>query len=693
MSTPLPTAPNQSTPIPASIRGRFRRAIRVSLVIACATGGAAGSLAFQTNRNPTATTAKPDEPVSPGIAPPNGEPVPNLVGAPFAARIDTLIRAGCYADALAACREAPRTTFGADECPLAYREALSLEGLGKWKDADAAFKKAEGDTNAGAWARAILGRARCAVAQDSFPAAWVFLNRVLLRTGHPECRGTKVYEEALSIRARLAVLEAGAVPALGPLNADALAWPSLRVSADQYLDWLPTDSATGSPASGAVGEVVEVHHNVESHGTPEVTVRLSSRPAIDVLRAVAAAAGLEIRADNNASTFLTATVGPVEVERLPLGELLGSLTERDGIAWTIQSGTLQLTHAPRVTEPDATADLLRRVLAIAPEHPATAATRVTLANLDAHAGRIRSAARGYKQVIEIRSSRPEATHAAYNLGLLELKEGNRASARSRFLEVIDRAPGTHWADLGWCWVARTHLDGGDTVSARSAYRTALNGNTKEALSAAALGVCTCDLLDGSDESARSLLRDTRLSVRESHAMLGTFYESLLRYRGAPTESRRELLLTAIEGSNHGRAFGPAGVYFVGRVYAELGLAQQMCDLYDTAINDARGPFALRMTFTAAARYDHLDMRKQARTRYAALAAADPDTFGAQSELRLAALDAREGNGAEAVRRCRSLLNRAGVERTEVLAVMGHGYELQKKFGHAAECFAGRVPGK
>ncbi len=692
MST-TPATSNEPAPDPTAIprHSRLGQVFRAALVVACAAGGAAGSFAIRTKLNPTeAAAVEADEPVSPGIAPPTGEPVPNLASAPLAARIDTLIRAGCYADALAACREAPRNTFGADECPLAYREALCLEGLRKWKDADAAFKKAETDANAGASARALLGRARCAVAQNSFPAAGAFVDRVLLRTGHPECKGTNVYAEALSMRAQLAVLAAGAAPALDPFDADALAWPSLRVSADRYLDWLPTDVPTVNPVPHA-GRDIEIHRNAESHGLPEVTARLSARSALDMLRTIATAADMEVRVENDLAALLAATVGPVEVERLPFGELLSSLTDRAGIAWEIRSGTLRLTHASRAAEPDALADALRRVLALAPEHPAAGATRVTLANLDAHAGRIRSAARGYKQVIETGSSAPEMTHAAYNLGLLELKEGDRGGSRARFLEVIDRAPGTRWADLGWCWVARTHLDGGDTASARSAYRTALNGKTKEAMSAAALGMCTCDLLENSDESALALLRETRFSTRESHAMLATFYEALLRYRSAPTESRRELLLTAIEYANDGRAIGPAGVYFIGQVYAELGLTQQMSDLYDTATDSARGPFVLRMTFAAAEQYDSLDKRKQARTRYAALAAADPDEVGARAELRLAAIDARDGNGAEAVRRCRALMYRADIERAAVLAVMGHGYELQKKFGHAAECFAGRVP--
>ncbi len=379
-------------------------------------------------------------------------------------------------------------------------------------------------------------------------------------------------EEALHLRARLAVLELGAVPALDALDAEALAWPSLRATTDKYLDWLPTEIAAVSPSPPVAPDGVEVDRKPEAPGAPEVTVRTSDRPALAPLRAVAAAAGLEVRADDATLTLLAAPAGAVEVERLALNDLLASLCEAAGVAWGVRGETLLLTRGAHAAGADATADALRRVLAAAPEHPAAGATRVTLANLDSRAGRTRSAARGYKQVHEVVGNAPEATFAAYNLGLLELKEGNRNAARSRFLEVIDRRPDTRWADLGWCWVARTHLDADDLPSARHAYQSALDGKTPEAKSAAALGLCVCDLLEDGDPTAR--LRDTRFSSRESHAVLAAFFEALVRHRAAPTESRRELLLTALDATDAARTLGPAGLYLAGRVYGELGLAQR-----------------------------------------------------------------------------------------------------------------------
>ncbi|VTR96405.1 hypothetical protein : [Gemmata massiliana] len=682
---------------------KSRRLVGVGLFLLCAGGGTAAGIAY-TNKikhaEAAAAAAEAEEHADAHAGDAHakdahgkgahGKGAHGPADASLATRIDTLIRSGSYSEALGLVRTAPPKTFGHDAAPLAYREALCLEGLGKWKDADAAFKKAEADTNVGAWARALLGRARCAVATDESQTARALADRVLVRSGHPECRGTKVYEEALHLRAQLAVRELGGGRDVDPLDADALAWPVMLLSPDKSLDWLTTDTPPVSPIPDAGRDLVEFHRT-DSHGTAEITARLSVRPAIQVLRAIAKAAGLAVRAENDVIAALAAPIGPIEVERLPLGEVLSAVTDRAGVVWDIRGETLILTRGSRPTEAGTTAEAIRRLLVLAPEHPMGEATRVTLANIDLRAGRFRAATSGYKQVLESAGNSQDVTHAAFNLGLLELKDGVRNAARARFLEVIDRAPGTRWADTAWYWIGRTYLDGDAPELARRAYMTALEGKTKEVTSGAALAVIACDLLTGDDETATDRLRDTRFSNREAHANLAAFFERLVQYRIAPTESRRELLLTALKGANEVRGLGPAGAYLAGRVYLELGMGQQMSNLYDATVETARGPIALRMLFDTAERYDRLGAHKPARSRYLAIAAADPEGLGALAELRLAAMAAREGQGVEAVRRCRTIVDRAAVSRSELLAVMGRGYEIQKKHGLAAECFSGRVP--
>jgi hypothetical protein len=140
--------------------------------------------------------------------------------------IDVLIRAGSYSDALAQCRRMMVEAPVSRHRPLAYREALCLEALGRLKEAGAAYHRAEPQSgDRGAWAVAVLGQARCAVARGDLSTANDHLDRVAVRTGHPDCVATHIAEECQVLRARVEILGSGTVVAMDPLEPRGLAWP------------------------------------------------------------------------------------------------------------------------------------------------------------------------------------------------------------------------------------------------------------------------------------------------------------------------------------------------------------------------------------------------------------------------------------------------------------------------------------
>lgn len=606
--------------------------------------------------------------------------------------ISTLVRAGCYSEALAMCKASAAQAPDARRS-LAYREAVCLEALGRLKEAGAAYRRAElTEGNHAASARAVLGQARCAVAADDLTSAQNLLDRVVLRSGHPDCAGTHVFEECLFLRARLDALRLGPVRALDPLDPDAVAWPALSGALDRYAEWLPPDTPPAGSVGTTGGPSAEAHRAAGAAGGFEVTVHLGERPVADALRALAAAAGLKLQTDAATAAAMAKEVVALDVEGMPLGDVLGALVGRFGAGWKVEGDVL--TVAPAEAVPGdrlAVAKSFRRALAAAPAHPRALAVRVWLANFEFVAGRGREAAKEYQNVLDTAPEAPEVPHAVYNLGLAELRAGALQSARSRFVDLVDRAPRTRWAEYGWWWVGRTHLDVGDRAAAKRAFQTALGGRTREVTSAAAIGICACELLDGKDEPARAALGESRLAVREEHIALGTLFEALLRYRAGPTAGRRTELSNALRAAADGRALGPGGAYLVGRVYRDLGQPEKTAALYDAATESIRGPLAVRMTFDAAEWYDLSERRDAARQRYLAVAATDPKGLGPKAELKLAGMALRNGNADECVRRCRALIDRPGVERLEVLSLMGRGYEVRRNYRLAAECFGGRVP--
>lgn len=693
---PAPTAPapasdptsTESPPVATPRRSLRRRLAKPGLVLLCLLIGVASGVVAQSKF----TKVPEPEPAKEYVTKPEPVPVADLTPQSALTRIDTLIGAGAFREALTTCKAAPRAGT-ADERAMAYREAICLEALDRLKEAKDAYHRAEPpEGNVAAWARAMLGQARCAAAADDLASAQALLDRVVLASGHPDCKDSHVLEECLFLRARLEALRLGAVRRLDPLDPDAIAWPPLDGSLDQYQEWLSPDTlpavSVGIPAGP---NVLEARRTAGVSGGFAVTAHCAERPVAQTVQAIAGAAGLTLHMDATTATAL-AKPGTLDVESLPLGDVLDALLGRFGVGWKIEGKALTVAPAAAVpTVREAAAKSFRRALTTAPAHPRVVAVRVWLANFDFVAGRVREAQKEYLHVLETSPETPETPHAVYNLGLAELRLGALQSARSRFVDLVDRGARTKWADYGWWWAGRTHLDVGDPAAAKKAFQTACSGNTPEVTSAAALGMCACELLEGNDDPARVALRGSRLVARDDHMALETAFESLLRYKATPTEGRRVILLADLSATGDARAIGPGGVYLAGRIYRELGMPEKTAAIYDAATDSIRGPLAMRMTFDAAEWYDLIDRYEPARQRYLAVAAVDPKGLGSKAELRLAGIALRLGNADECLRRCRAVLDRPGVERGEVLSLMGRGYEQQRNYRLAAECFAGRVP--
>jgi tetratricopeptide (TPR) repeat protein len=604
--------------------------------------------------------------------------------------IDTTIRAGSYTEALELCRRARVEQPRARHRGLAYREAVCLEALGRLKEAADSYRHAElapGDR--AMWVGAVLGQVRCALASGDAPAAQTHLDRAALRAGHPDCAGTHVAEECLFLRARLAALRLGPVRAMDPFAPTAVAWPPLAAPGDKCFDWLPPDGPIGPSAGPIDPNTVRIHPVA---GAFVVTAHLAERPVAAVVRELARAAGLKLEMGDPAAEVLAKDSVVVDVESAQLGDVLDALVTGCGAGWKIDGDTLVValgSTAP--VERAAVARAFQRAVEAVPGHPSVLSARVWLANFEFEAGRPRAAAPAYLHLIEAAPEAPETPYAVYNLGLAELSTGALQAARSRFVDLADRAPRSQWADYAWWWVGRTHFDVGDFTASKRAFEGARTGRTREVLSAAAIGVCALELLDGTEERARAALEAQRGDPRPIHAALRDAFEAVLRYRGGPTPSRKAAVLATLREAGDLSALGPGGTLIAGRAYRDLGQSERTVALFDAAAVATRGPLAQRMAFDVAEWYDLLAQNDPARQRYLAIAVSDPRGLGPKAELRLAEMALREKKVDECLRRCRGLLARDGVERAAVLAVMGRGYEQKKNYRAAADCFAGRVP--
>ncbi|HEX4608163.1 MAG TPA: hypothetical protein VH092_08150, partial [Urbifossiella sp.] len=353
-STPATPEPAAAAAPPEPTPARRRRVGRPVILVAAALllGAGVGTAGRLVGSDRSAAEPEP-ELTDPG-------PPPPPVSGPE--QVDAAIRAGNFAAGLAACRELPRTAFGGHEQPLAYREGLCLEGLGKTAEAAAAYARAaEGYATPGVWGWAVLGQARCAAAAGDLAAAGRAISRVALQSG----ANHDLLDECLHARGRLAVAGLKVVQSPDPLNIDTLAWSQagddLAGSAGRLLPPAHPPGQTDPPAA------VTVFRRWRNPGRILVSGHVREGAAADVIRAVAAAIGVTVRIDPEAEGRLPAAGVGMDVVTAPHAEILTALTEPYGAEWVIAGGELRVGPAVPTGRGDAEA-ALRRALQYAPGH-------------------------------------------------------------------------------------------------------------------------------------------------------------------------------------------------------------------------------------------------------------------------------------------------------------------------------------
>ena len=609
-------------------------------------------------------------------------------------RIDELLVYGRYTAALEACREQLEPGGDKQTPALVCRTALCLQGLGRWDEAAAEYARVRHAASVEAVVAAI-GRVRCAIEAKDFEAATRHLSELVLVSGAPAFQEHKALEEAVYLRAFLAVARLRTPPAPDPFDATTAAWPPFDEPLERLLKWLaPVAEKKDAPEPGQpADQPLQVDRAAPGVEAQLVSARQAKGDALRLVQDLARQAGLGLHVSAEAEARLSAYRTAVVVDELPVPELLDALAEPNGVAWRIRGTSLELEvpegPSPRTARAQ---EVLRRAIAAYPEHLFGPTAAVTLGNLALRERAFREAARWYRRVLVDFPHSPATRDAAFNLGLTLYSVGEFAAAGPQFREAIDRSDDPVRAALGWWWLGRSHLDAAEPAPALQAFRKALALRSGEVRGAAVVGTAAAHLILGDDRAAAATLEDYRSFLRGASVwVVADFLDALGRFRSGGHQSAGRDLLSALPPFADGRAFGLAGIYLAGQAYRELGQDDRMIALYEAAAEHAKGVLAVRMTLAVAEYLDELGEVGPARQRYLAVAAAGPGEPGAIARFRLAGLALRAGSPDDCLALCRTVIDSAGVDRRELLRLMGRAYERKQQPLLAAQCFAGTFP--
>jgi tetratricopeptide (TPR) repeat protein len=547
-------------------------------------------------------------------------------------RGDELVREGRYEAAL----HHYRSLGSADPLRvppgLALRIAICHEGLGLWDEALAGYRAVAGSHDPTAVSAAILGQSRVWVRLKDFAAAEPLLRSLMIPSGDRSPMPRDTVAEVTMLHA--------------------------IVVAEQLLT-----HSNHPPAAGLhpVGNLIE----------------WSLGDAVDWSEAKPADSPADSPATDPAAVLPQTTL-PTEPQR---------------------EGTVTLPpHEGAVERPqrDAAATVLSAALALFPNHRLAGPARFARAELAAADGRFREAAEQYSSLTR-RSTSPLAVHAAFNAALAYHHLGDLTAACRSLEVVVHGAPGHELHTQSLILLGRTLMDRGEYREAsHHLKRAAESRHQPEDQARATVFLAMAQLLDGHPHEAAESLFAHRLqfqdpAIRNAAALMTSI--ACWRTATGPARTREAAFLfrsiVAIEADSEW--LGPTGQLLLGQAMHDAGLDDRMAELYSRSLDKGVCPLvAAEMKLALAGYWYSHGHTADAKAVWTELhGAAGPEAIAAGLRLAGAALD--DAQPGLCLELCRSLQDRPGVSRNELLRLAGRAHELAGQPILAAQCYAGRWP--
>lgn len=692
--------------VPSTGRGGFSLLLVVVAVFPIALGI---GFTLQAVSPPPAQLAAAEQP-EPAV-PNQIQPRP-LAPGPDRAKGDELLREGRYEAALHLYQSLGSTDSLRVAPELSLRFAFCQEGLGRWDEALATYRQVADSNQPILAISATLGQARVWMRLNDFANAEPLLRSLLLQSDRlpPNMKQEVALLYAISAAEQIlppaVPMTAGLVPVGNQLEwsqPDILQWGDAKseattASEDESLKvvWPPRPATDGdadvlaNPVIGPelLSTVVGVRSRQQSVAATLTQLLDKSGLRLDWPADLQRQAG-----DRNLS---------VSVRDLPFSLMLTALCHELRATWSFRPQTQTLVIQRIDTEADtlqrhaSASAMLAAVIESSSNHRLVPSAKFARAQIAAADNRLNDAAEAYSELIG-RSITPLSIRAAFNAALAYHRDGNLVGTCKVLEVVVHGAPSSDLHTRSMVLYGRTLMDLGDFHEAAfQLKRAAGSRQTPDDQAHATVFLAMAQLLDGKPFEAGESLFQHRLQFQDrSVRNAASLMTSLARWRTAnavgKTREAAFLYRAIVAVDEDSEWLGPTGQLLLGQAMLEADLNDRMAQLFTRALEKGVCEMVETQMKLALADYWFVRGRKEdARVVWLAVYAMDRRE-SISAGMHLAELALEEQDLALCMEICRSLQNRDGVSKSELLKLAGRAYDLAGQPILAAKCYAGQWP--
>lgn len=625
---------------------------------------------------------------------------------------DKLMMVGNYRHALEAYRSIADSVPTFLPADLSLRIGLCHEAEGNYRLAQAEYRKVI-ELNAALELQeaAILGMARLWNQAGRSELAIATLFRAILNSGRHEAtfaRSQIPHELAVMLSQRVRKSGREDLTLEDYYADDVLVSPSLQINPFSVITELSGRTLTAPGTQLIAPNDISVVERFSNH--PDeiyVNVRADRLSVLELLRRLANRSGLKVQITEEARLRLQDHSLSPDCKKIPLGIALDALLEPYEILWRVKDDSLYVLHSKSASTTElatyrmqSATRSLRYAIRSASNHPWAAASSLELARLTAQSGKYDVAADYLKKMLETFPRSSFESIAWYNLGKLELLQGNLDPSKTAFQHAADHLSGHPLESMAYLYLGRIEMENDRVRESIPAYTRALIlAVDTQFETMAVLQLSSAYLMLDHYQRANEILVEHKASVLEAPARdQAAFLVCLIQYLSTNDKYERfragTTLLGAMTRLQLDHSFACHWHWLAARAYREFGMKQQQIAMLRLNMKSPYPyPFQSRIRMMLLEDAPHELAGLQPLSALAPAKGKPSDLFF-KTQLREAIHLFHQGQTDAAMQVSRELAEHPHIsneDRRAALRLMGRIFQSRGQHELAVQCFSGIVP--